>query len=214
MIHEQLRQLYIDSGKIESLLEDTEISALLDFLNNWENIKIFNETYYHHSYPKTVLCGINPGRHGAGKTGIPFIDFSSLSTLIDGVNRADTERSAQFFFDVVSEFGASKFYNSFYVTNVSWVGYISNNMNINYYRLPEPVKDFVLKAFKYEIGIVSPKVIISMGREVKITVNQLFNDTPIDVDNYLPHPYPCSFPARYQGHKREYIELLSKYIRE
>jgi hypothetical protein len=210
---EELKRRYIDSGDIESLLKGSEISVLDEFLMNWSTIRAFNKTYYQNSYPKTVLCGINPGKNGAGKTGIPFVDFASLSKLIANVEKTDSERSAQFFYDVVSEFGAKEFYDSFYVTNISWVGYIKGNKNINYYKLPEKPKKFIMEMFKYEMEEISPQTIIAMSGEVQNTLNQLYEDSTIDIKSSLPHPNYCAFPKNYKKCKEGYIELLSKYIK-
>jgi hypothetical protein len=119
MLVEELREKYLESGDLERLLLGTGIEILKDFLENWDTVLEFNRVFYAEGEPKTVLCGINPGRLGAGKTGVPFMDFRSLSKLIPGVTRDDTERSAQFFYEVVNHFGAQNFYRSFYVGNVS-----------------------------------------------------------------------------------------------
>ena len=87
MLAEKLKEKYLSS----SVFENEDIELLDDFLDNWENVKRFYEKYYANGYPKTVLCGINPGKNGAGKTGIPFLDFDSLSKLIDGIEHTDTE---------------------------------------------------------------------------------------------------------------------------
>lgn len=113
MIYEDLKRKYIDSGKIDLLLKDTDISVLRGFLDNWDMIRKFNDKFYGDNLPKTVLCGINPGKNGAGKTGLPFLDFTSLSKVMGGVDRQDTERSAQFFYDIVQEIGVKDFYKSF-----------------------------------------------------------------------------------------------------
>ncbi len=208
MLVEELKERYMSS----SIFDDEDITVLNVFLDNWENVKRFNEKYYNGKYPKTVLCGINPGKNGAGKTGVPFLDFSSLSKLIDGVDRTDTERSAQFFYDIVQEFGAEKFYRSFYVTNISWIGFTKNNNNVNYYQLSDPVKDFIYDAFKYEMDIVAPNTIISLSEEVSKTLKHLFKDSDIDVNTRLPHPNYCAFPKNYEKCKAQYIEILSSYI--
>ena len=208
MLLEELKTQYLNT----SVFTDEDILILDDFLENWENIKKFNEKYYKDSYPKTVLCGINPGKNGAGKTGIPFIDFSSLSELLEGVEKTGTERSAQFFYDVVKEIGAERFYRSFYVTNISWLGFIKDGKNVNYYTLSDKAKAFIYKMFEFEMNQVSPTTIISMSGEVKQTLSSLFNGGQIDISNSLPHPNYCAFPKNYSSCKSQYIELLSKYL--
>lgn len=210
MLVDELKEQYMNT----SIFNDNDILILNEFLENWENVKRFNEKYYNGNYPKTVLCGINPGKNGAGKTGIPFIDFTSLSQLLDGVERSDTERSAQFFYDIVQEFGAERFYKSFYVTNISWLGFMKDGKNVNYYNLSDQAKAFIYKMFQYEMEKVSPTTIISMSGEVKATISSLFNDSEIDISNTLPHPNYCAFPKNYTTCKTKYLELLSQYITE
>jgi hypothetical protein len=214
VIYEDLRNKYIDSGQIDILLKNTEITILNEFLDNWESIKAFNNEFYGENLPKTVLCGINPGKNGAGKTGLPFIDFTSLSKLLNNVNRQDTERSAQFFYDVVQELGVDDFYKTFYVTNISWVGYIKGNKNLNYYDLPLLAKKFVYEMFMHEMNIVSPTTIISLSGAVKGTVDELFNDSSVETNLQLPHPNYCAFPRNYKSCKAQYIDLLSQYIKK
>ena len=211
MIHKELKNKYIDSGKIELLLDESGISILSDFIKNWESIEKFNRKYYGEKLPKTVLCGINPGKNGAGKTGIPFIDFKSLSEIMDDIDRNDTERSAQFFYDIVKEIGVTRFYKSFYITNISWVGYLKDGKNLNYYDLPLIAKRFVYDMFKYEMKLVSPRKIISLSGEVKKTVTELFGNSNIDIKEQLPHPNYCAFPNNYEACKAKYTDLLSHH---
>jgi len=211
-MYKELKKKYFESNEIEILLQNTNISVLDNFLENEENIKLFNKTFYRNNYPKTVLCGINPGKNGAGKTGVPFIDFISLSKMLKDVNRKDTERSAQFFYEIVEEIGIERFYNSFYVTNISWVGYVKENKNLNYYDLPINVKAFIYDTFKYEMKIVSPTTIISLSGKVKETISKLFDNSNIDVTQQLAHPNYCAFPKNYDKYKSEYMDLLSRYL--
>jgi hypothetical protein len=197
---------------MNALLKGRDISILDDFLDNWDVVTQFNQQFYKDGFPKTVLCGINPGRLGAGKTGIPFIDFASLSQMVKSVNRDESERSAQFFFDVVQELGIEEFYRNFYVTNVSWVGYTHNHRNVNYDQLPDDAKKFVYDMFQWEMQQVAPSTIISLGGVVKNTVDELFAHSHIEINNYLPHPNYCAFPKNYEKCKAQYIELLSAYM--
>ena len=212
ILQDILKNKYIDSGEIESLLKNSNIQVLRGFLDNWNAIRKFNNQFYGNKHPKTVLCGINPGKLGAGKTGIPFVDFTSLSKMIEGVDRDDTERSAQFFYDIVQELGVCEFYRSFYVTNVSWVGYVRNEKNVNYYDLPVAAKAFVYEMFKLEMDFVFPVTIVSLAASVKETVEHIFGQSEIDTTKKLPHPNYCAFPKNYEECKTQYIELLSPYI--
>ena len=134
---------YLTDMEFLKLLGDHEICVLSDFQRNREGINDFWHKFYGDDIPQVMICGINPGRFGAGMTGIPFLDFMSLSKMISGVNRSDSEKSASFFFKVVGHFGVDDFFKTFYVSNFSSVGYIKNGKNLNYFDLPEMALEIV-----------------------------------------------------------------------
>lgn len=194
----------------ETLLQECSISVIKDFYNNLENIKRFEDKYCK-STPKIVLCGINPGRHGAGKTGIPFIDFNSLSKLIEGVEQTDSERSAAFFYDVIEAYGSERFFEDFFVTNISPVGFVDRNgNNLNYYDLPEKMKKFVMELFTQEMESIQPTTIVALSQKVHGDLNTLFKNTPIDVSNKLAHPNWCAFPSHRESSIKKYVDLLTQ----
>jgi hypothetical protein len=193
------------------MIRENGISILDGFLGNWADMERFHAKYYRGGYPRTVLCGLNPGRNGAGKTGIPFVDFSSLSKLLSGVKRTDTERSARFFFDIVSHFGAEPFFRSFYVTNVSWVGYSKHGKNLNYDLLPVDAIEFVSQQFIYEMSVVEPTHVISMSKSAHATVSRLLGKD-VDTTLVLPHPSACMFPSKRDVSKAMYVETLSPFL--
>ena len=211
MLVEELRQKYLGSGDIDRLLHGSKIEVLKDFLGNWENILEFDRKFYATDKPKTVLCGINPGRLGAGKTGIPFIDFKSLAMLIPNIERGDTERSAQFFFEIVSHFGAQNFYRSFYVTNVSWLGYAKGTKNINFDKLPLSTKEAVISLFRDEMNYIKPTTVISMADIVNEAIKSVLGPS-VQTDIVLPHPNYCAFPKNKEKCKKQYIEILEPFI--
>jgi len=52
---------------MKAMLSDCGIEMLDEFLDNWPTVERFYSEYYSKGLPKIVLCGINPGRRGAGK---------------------------------------------------------------------------------------------------------------------------------------------------
>ena len=206
----ELRESYLGTDGIKVKLSSSDITVIDDFLDNWENILDFNRRYYGDKIPKTVICGINPGNLGP-KTGIPFLDFKSLSELLPNVTAQDTHRSAHFFFDIVKHFGAQKFYETFYVTNISWLGFIKDDRNLNYFSLPESTKGKIYELFVREMSYINPTTIISLGREVSNTVNELFGKD-VNKEIVLPHPNYCGFPVNYQKQKENYVEALKPFV--
>lgn len=194
------------------LLGDDGIVVLSDFVKNPEGISAFWRKYYGDAIPRVMICGINPGRFGAGMTGIPFMDFMSLSRLIPGIDREETEKSASFFFQVVCLFGVETFFRTFYVSNFSSVGYMKEGGNLNYYDLPPAALAVVERNFITEIGIVKPTHIISLGESVQQSVRKLL-PASVDCSLRLPHP---SWVATYRANEMDqwalrYLEVLERF---
>ncbi|HEY8893143.1 MAG TPA: uracil-DNA glycosylase family protein [Clostridium sp.] len=198
-------------------LKMENITVLNEFVNNKKFIRKFYEEYVdcNVSDIKVVMCGINPGRYGAGKTGIPFIDFNSLSELLLDVQRNDSERSAEYFYSVIKKYGAKKFYSNIYVTNICSVGFLKDNKNFNYYQLPENIKEIIHLNFLEKIKIVNPKVIIPLSKDVDNTLKYLQHIGELKnilIDNTLNHPFFCSMRSNWEIEFNKYIDKLDKYI--
>lgn len=192
---ENLRSAYLD-GQLECLLSGSGVEIIRDFLTNWDMMNEFYGRFYRDGVPKTVLCGLNPGRLGAGKTGVPLLDFRSLALLMPDLagGRHETERSAQFFFSVIEGIGAERFFQSFYVTNISWVGYLKDGKNLNFYDLPPAAYQRVLGLFREEMRIVGAQRIIAIGKEVQPAAREAVG-TWVTCEDVLQHPNYCSFPV-------------------
>jgi hypothetical protein len=99
----------------------------------------FYKQFFNDSNPRTFLLGINPGRFGAGITGISFTDPIHLETKCGIANtfRKKYELSSQFIYQVIDAMGGAKaFYRKFYFTAVSPLGFTRGGKNINYYDEP------------------------------------------------------------------------------
>lgn len=175
-----------------STLAQNDIVVLDDFLNNKDNIEKYYDKYVDFDSDKIVLCGLNPGRFGAGLTGVPFIDFKSLSKMLSNIKKDDGESSAQFFFELVKKFGIEKFYKICYVTNISKFGYSkkSSAKNVNYPKLPNSAQDWLFKRFIEEMNLIKPKVIIPLSDDVAKTLKVLTQAQQLDykIAPKLNHP--------------------------
>jgi hypothetical protein len=134
-------------------------------LNNLED---FFEKFYIDSIPRNLILGINPGRKGAGVTGIPFTDSKRLSNLLNkdsDLGPHSYEPSAAFFYRVVDAYGGAKaFYSDFLVSSVSPIGFLrlnskNNWVNYNYYDDSDLYK------------ICKPFIVQSMERLLSLSVN-------------------------------------------
>jgi len=123
--------------------------------------------------PRTYLIGINPGRFGAGTTGIPFTDPVSLETQC-GIANAFAKRrelSAVFIEALIDRLGGPRrFYRSFFITAVSPVGFTRKGRNCNYYddpRLLRRVRPFIIDTLRTQLGFGARRdvaIVLGTGR--------------------------------------------------
>jgi hypothetical protein len=104
-------------------------------------VTLFHRTYYSDDRPRTLMLGINPGRLGAGSTGLSFTDTkrceSELGIPVQGIRTH--EPSSDFFYRMVrAAGGAEAFYSAVYVHAVCPLGFVREQpngtaINLNYY---------------------------------------------------------------------------------
>jgi hypothetical protein len=146
---------------------DTQARAILDFYRNlrprftpgkgidimnpyedravWEVVEKFYSKYYNDDRPRAFIFGINPGRHGAGVTGIPFTDPIRLAEkcgIANGLQKRG-ELSSEFVYMVIEAFGGPEaFYGRYHFTALSPLGFVRDGKNLNYYDDKELMKAF------------------------------------------------------------------------
>ena len=99
-------------------------------------MEVFYTKYYNDTRPRTLLFGINPGRHGAGLTGVGFTDPILMEEKCGIANSLEkhSELSANFICEVVDAYGGPEiFYDDFLFTTVLPFGLLRNGKNYNYY---------------------------------------------------------------------------------
>ncbi len=204
---------YLQDDAFAGLLQERGITMLREFLPYRPIAEQFWQQYVPEPLPQTVIVGLNPGRLGAGLTGIPLLDFRSLANLLPDTQlpRNETEPSANFFHRVVQNIGAEKFYREFYVSNVSAVGYVRDNKNCNYPDLPDAAQRIIEQRFLDEMAVLAPKRIIALGREVEATVQRLFSGGSVTI-SHLPHPsWIMTYRLREaQSWVRRYTQMLTQ----
>jgi len=87
----------------------------------------FYDKYYNDDRPRKLILGINPGRLGAGATGIPFTDPKRLREVC-GLSFEGPllhEPSSVFVYDVIAAYGGPEsFYSAFYINSVCPLGFV------------------------------------------------------------------------------------------
>lgn len=114
--------------------------------NAFEVSSEFYRKYYSDNNPRHLIMGINPGRFGAGQTGIPFTDSHRLRERcgITSYTGSDTyELSSVFVYDLIAQYGGEeRLYGDFYFNSVLPLGLTANGkngreVNCNYYDTKE-----------------------------------------------------------------------------
>ena len=103
----------------------------------------FYNKYFNDDDGRVFIVGINPGRFGAGITGIPFTDPVVLESECGIKNEMPKRKeiSSEFIYKLINRMdGPEHFYKHFYIGSVSPLGFVKNNKNYNYYDSKELLK--------------------------------------------------------------------------
>src|SRR5690554_2380720 len=162
--------------------------VLNPFLENPETMpamETFYRKYYNDTNQRKFIIGINPSRHGAGVTGVPFTDTKRLESVcgIKMESARTHEVSSVFMYDMIEEYGgADHFYNHFYINspfplaitrktkNGQWV-------NANYYddkTLFNSVKGFIIESLvkHVSLGLETSEVYV-LGKKNAVFIREL-----------------------------------------
>jgi len=160
-------------------------------------VKAFAEKFYCDGKTRRLLLGINPGRFGAGVTGVNFTAPRQLKEQlgIDHPFKDQSELSAEFIYDMISAYGGpEKFYSDYFIGSVCPLGFVREGKNLNYYddkTLLETVEPFIIQNLEKLISFkVDRKVCFSIGGEKNfkylLSLNKRFDW--FERIEPLPHP--------------------------
>lgn len=182
---------------------------------------VFYNKFYNDENPRHLILGINPGRFGAGVTGIPFTDTKRLKEIceIEYPGKITHEPSSVFIYRMIEVYGGiEKFYSDFYIGAVCPLGFTSKTekgreVNYNYYDSPElmnKVKAFIIKNLELQIdfGIKRDKCfILGCGKNEKFF--RMINDEKKYFQQVVALEHP-RFIMQYR--LRRIDEFIEKYI--
>lgn len=180
---------------------------------------LFYQKYYADDQPRFFLFGINPGRFGAGITGIPFTDPVRLEQDCDIPNAfpKKQELSAQFIWQVIRAFGGpERFFRQFYITALSPLGFLRNGVNVNYYDDPQllrAVEPFLVWNIRTQMAFgVRREVAFCIGEGQNFRVFQRLNagHSFFDRITALPHPrWVMQYRRKSTGdYVKQYVQAL------
>jgi hypothetical protein len=200
----------------ESLPHGVEILNPFKVAETYHLSKTFYQKYYSDNEPRLFLIGINPGRFGAGVTGVPFTDPIRLEDQcgISNVLHKRQELSSVFVYEVIEAFGGVEaFYSKVFFTSVSPLGFVKDGVNLNYYDIPE-VRDFLepymVKSLRQQIEMGAIKsVAFSMGKGQNLKYLKYLNSKYQLFEEIQPLPHP-RWVMQYRLKRKQ--EFVDEYI--
>lgn len=159
-------------------------------------MELFYHKFYNDDNPRIFLIGINPGRLGAGTTGIPFTDPIRLREIcgIDHDFELRAELSSKFIYQMISACGgAPYFYNNFYFTSVSPLGFTSDGKNLNYYdikELQETWEPFMVDSLQQQIKFGAHTIAYCLGKGKNLRYLQQVSERHALFEQVRPLPHP------------------------
>lgn len=202
--------------------------VLNPYLENPETMKVMQQFYYKYykdSNPRRFIIGINPSRHGAGVTGVPFTDTKRLDSVcgIKMLSARTHEVSSVFLYDMISAYGgASLFYKEFYINSPFPLAIIRSTnkdqwLNANYYDDPDlfkTVKEYMIQSLKKHIGLgLDTSEVFILGKKNADFIHLLNKKEKLfDKLTVLEHP---RFIQQYKSKEKQfyidkYLQALSK----
>lgn len=188
----------------------------------WPVAEAFYKKFYNDNNPRSLILGINPGRLGAGSTGLPFTDTKRLNDdcRIPFTAFQTHEPSSVFVYDVIRAFGGpATFYKQFYIGSVCPLGFTTPGkngpVNINYYdnkALEKAVKPFIIQSINQQLDFgLNRDVIYVLGTGKNFKFLQKLNESEKFADKLIPLEHP-RFIMQYRAKQKE--AFIEKYLRE
>lgn len=204
-----------------------DFRVLNPYLDNPETFVVmqkFYNKYYNDTNPRKFIIGINPSRHGAGVTGVPFTDTKRLEEVCGIIMKSahTHEISSVFLYDMIKAFGgASTFYKQFYINSPFPLAIVRRTkenkwINANYYddpKLFDMVKPFMLSSLKkhLRLGLDTTRVYV-LGKKNATFIEKINKEAHLFENlTVLDHPrYIQQYKSREKVlYINQYLDVLS-----
>jgi hypothetical protein len=180
----------------------------------------FYRRFFSDRLQRVFIIGINPGRFGAGTTGVPFTDPVSLELLCDIPNAFAKRRelSAVFIEQLLDRFGGpAGFYTSFFITAASPVGFTRNGKNYNYYDNPKllaAVKPFIVKMMRTQLDFGARRdVALVLGTGKNFDFLRRLNEEQRFFENLVCVEHPRFIMQYRRPQVRRYLDKYESILR-
>lgn len=196
----------------------------VDVLNPYQNEKtlelcsVFYKKYYNDEKERSVIIGINPGRFGAGLTGIPFTDPQKLENVCGIKNDfpKKAELSADFIYTMIAAVGGpEKFYSRYFFSSVSPLGFTQDGKNLNYYDTPELQKSLE----RFIISSLYQVLDLGIDRDIAFCLGEGSNFKYLSKLNEKEKMFreiiPLAHPRFIMQYKRKYVkDYVKDYLKK
>jgi hypothetical protein len=181
----------------------------------------FYKKYYEDNQPRHLILGINPGRLGAGLTGVPFTDPKRMKEQcnIDYKGASAHEPSSVFVYDMIAKYGGIEaFYQDFYINSPCPLGFTKmqengKEVNYNYYdskALTAAVYDFMLESMDKHLALgIKTDVAYCFGAGQNYKFLNELNKKKKYFDKLIPLDHP-RFIMQYKSKSKD--AYIAKYL--
>ena len=177
-----------------------------------EIVRTFCKKYFNDNHQRGLMLGINPGRFGAGITGVNFTAPKQLieNCGIDHPFKPQSELSAEFIYEMIQASGGpGEFYHNWFIGSVCPLGFVKNGKNINYYddkKLIEAVTPFIIDCIEKQLALgFSAKHCICIGGEKNYKFLSGLNQKYHWFEKITPLPHPRFILQYRRKQKEKYI---------
>jgi hypothetical protein len=182
----------------------------------WELTEKFYQNFYNDTHTRTMIIGINPGRFGAGATGVPFTDPIRLQEICGILNNLQKkpELSSEFIYKMIHHYGGvASFYTQFFFSAVSPLGFTKDGKNLNYYDhkiLQSQIEPFAVDWMNQQLTrLVNRQKAFCLGEGKNYDFLQRLNERHHFFDSIVALPHP-RFVMQYK--RKSLPKYLDLYI--
>ena len=211
-----LMEYYRNLQPPRDLPVDVEVMNPYQNAGTFQIAKTFYQKYYGDQKERIICFGINPGRFGAGVTGVPFTDPIRLTEVCGIANDFEqrAELSSRFIYEMIEAFGGpGAFYAKFYISAVSPLGYIRDGINLNYYDITgykELFEAYAVAEIRKQMPLgISRKVAFSIGKGKNIQYLHWLNSKHDLFDEIIPLSHP-RWVMQYRLKRKD--EFIQEYL--
>lgn len=179
-------------------------------------VKAYLDRFYGDTRPRLLAFGINPGRFGAGITGVTFTDPVALADFCGIANDLPRRRelSSVFVYEFIERFGGVRaFTRRCFLTAVAPLGFTRGAVNMNYYDVPalaRACEPFIVRSVERHIAIGGRRdraVVLGRGKNLasleRLNAEYGWFDRLVGLD----HP---RFILQYR--RKRVAEYLAEYV--